>query len=393
MTATKPVTLDTAAADARFFASLHPIREQDLQTPFAPPVNALLEKLIHTDGIDAPTGFRTDLRTILRQSGVSSTSAKPSGWAGPTQIIALRSVLDARTTCKMAKLPHSTIADLTTPEAVAALEARIGKGWSSQRVTMILANLQRLAILENGACHPFVGERQAFHSAQPRRDISHRVFHPDEYLAGAHGVATMARILQITGRGHARVLLRNATLLALAAVSHLRLSEYQLLDVDDVRRRESRDGDRLLSVSVDMTKTGDSRIIVVRDARVMAMLLDLLNALPGTPLFRNADDSRICTRTVTEILWQMGELAVGEAAGANILRRARLLGKGTAEERSTDLGKSPHSKTPENHYKGNMMDAGLAFVRKVNGEALAKVKALRRASGGEPHDALPSTES
>lgn len=107
----------------------------------------------------------------------------------------------------------------------------------------------------------------------------------------------------------------------------------------------------------------------------------LLAADPNAPLARTVDGNGLTYLALAEVLVRTGELVVGKAAGANILRRAGVHGDFTDEQRRKRLA----------HCKGSNSTAiyippravfGIGLIHAASAAAAAKgvnaEKALQR---------------
>ena len=144
--------------------------------------------------------------------------------------------------------------ELAFPETVAAIETLIGVRWSTIRAGMILADIRKLVRLQTHSMPALVNERQKELAATDRRNIDHRVFPTGDYLRGAQALAAIARVLEDDNRVRGFTFRRDAGMLALQAKGHLRLRELYNLNVGHLKTRILKNGRRILTVSVTMTK-------------------------------------------------------------------------------------------------------------------------------------------
>jgi hypothetical protein len=227
---------------------------------------------------------------------------------------------------------------------------------------MLLAEVRKLVTFVQGQCDPAIGAEQHELAAEPKRSINHRVHLPEEYLAGAVVIATLARLLSEAGFLHGETLYRDAVMLALESKIHARRAELWRASVGDFHHRTV-GGEAALSIIVRVTKTHE-RTVIIKDERVLQLLTPLLEgAGKEVPLFRTADNKRLGYYAVGVALDRTAALAVGERGGANIMRRsATKRVDGHCKKVGPLLGHKGEE-TGRNHYTPNQGALGLKLIQ------------------------------
>ena len=321
--------------------------------------------------------MQDQVRVLLRRAAPAQGYANPENYSPASRHMVLRSLADAVEAREASGLTTFKLEELAFPETVAAIETLIGVRWSTIRAGMILADIRKLVRLQTHSMPALVNERQKELAATDRRNIDHRVFPTGDYLRGAQVLAAIARVLEDDNRVRGFTFRRDAGMLALQAKGHLRLRELYNLNVGHLKTRILKNGRRILTVSVTMTKVNGSRSVPIGAPDVIALLDTLRDGSSDTPLWRNSDGSRMSYCGVAYALARTGNLAVGEQAGSNIMRRAAMLDANTAEQRQILLGHGVRSRTAERFYRRNESAEGKTAMERGSQEMAARVAARR----------------
>ena len=258
----------------------------------------------------------------------------------------LGAILAVICACIAQGIDVDSIAVLASPEAIAAVEARVAeKRWSPINASRLLNAVRMLHRAVLNHCPELVGIRARHWGAQPRINKWHRVFPSGDYIEGAYILGAISRVLGDNGRRRGLTLSRDAGLLAFEAEAALRLGEIRRANVGDVRRQCTPAGKPFLEVDVKMTKVHRDRIARIFDPRTIELMAPLLDAAPEAPLARTVEGDRLTYVALGYVLARTGALAVGERAGANNLRLAVVHGNYTEEERRKRLAHSKGSAT------------------------------------------------
>jgi hypothetical protein len=357
-----------------FLASVESVEQKDQAVPLDPLSEALLKTL--------PKTMAGEMATILRLSAKDFCQANPLNYSLASREIALRALVVSSQVCRSAGLTIACLKDLSTTDAVAAIEAQLGVRWRSNTVSMLFAVICRMNSFCYGSCNGLVAERRDLHAGGEKRNLSERVFSPRDYQQGAVALGRIAELFEAATHRRATTMRRGAALLAMASVVHARSSEYARLNVENVNSLYFGPGDECLSVTVKMTKTNNSRIVNIHDPDIIELLEPLRQAPVGTPFFRSDKGSRLPYTEITHLLQQFGMLAVGQPASANIIRKSGTLGHKTLDERASLLGHGEKSRTAEEKYLPDMSDTGKEGVRKSNELARNRVAERRRCAKG-----------
>ncbi len=105
----------------------------------------------------------------------------------------LGAILAAVCACLDEGIKVDNISVFATPDAIRALEARVGqRRWSSINAARILRAIRTLHRAIFKVCPPEISARARQWAKTPRRDIWFRVFPTEDYIRGAYALANRA---------------------------------------------------------------------------------------------------------------------------------------------------------------------------------------------------------
>ena len=352
---------------ARFRMSRDAVTLRRILQPRSPKVEKLLARIGNEH-------LRFALRRLLQQVASQPGLPAPLLWAESTLIMVLTSIVDALEACHDAGVEITALTMLAAREAVMAVEARVGRRWGAVKASMVLAHIRKVVIASGESCSVYLTERQSFLARQPRRDISHRVFPAEDYTGGAAAIGAIGRVMAAVGRRRGQSLLQGAAMLALGSVAHPRRGEYIRLTCGDLKLRTTLYGERVATIVINPSKTGVDGATVIDDPRILQLLKPFLNRPACTPIFTNVWGEKLCPEEVANTLAQVGTLAVGQPACANILRRAATIGKPT-EQSHTALRNS--KQTTQAYYEQNEREKGIAALQRSSDDVRELVQQRR----------------
>lgn len=309
--------------------------------------------------------LQQELRSILRSVSKTAEGASPVSWPASSREVYVRGVERlSNVVSKVTGQPRS-LHDCARVECAKTLKARVSAGELAPASAAISLGAVRVLINASyGGCPRHVTDYIKELDKMPKKNKDHRIGSRETYLGCALALGAVSSVFSVAGRFRSIHIALDAALLAFVVSVGIRREELQMLRVGDVTRRTSRSGAECLSIMIKMRKVGRSRVVLIRDERVVDLVASQLGQAKDAPLFRNAGDQRFSYAGLGRALTRLGGLAHGEPGGANIFRSVVARSAGTLQEAQKNLGHMPKEVggVTKESYRGSRRDQGMLLI-------------------------------